>query len=366
MTMAVSASTVFTLEAGVRVRPIGGETVAGDAAIIVPTKNKKTLAAMVDGLGHGARAAEAAQACIGFVEKNGDMPMAELFSHLHRELLKTRGAVASIARITPGDAKVEFAGVGNITAVLFRPKAASVRHVHPLTVPGVLGSAFRSVRVQDFPFNLGDMMIMHSDGIRPSFDLSRLAPMTAQEAADDIMKAHAKSTDDAGVDVVRGINGKTKPSAPPPAQPATATMPEERIPVRGPGDAECLAVATRGYTEKLGLDPKSRWGCSIAASELATNVLKFAGRGTAVLSLVTEPRRAFKLEVVDEGVGIPNLSAAMEDGFSEGAKLTADRPRHAGQGLGVGLGSVQRLMDSVEVYTQEGRGTRVVALKYLR
>src|SRR6478735_12336900 len=175
MTMAVSTSTAFTLESGVRVRPIGGETVAGDAAIIVgPTKNKRTIAAMVDGLGHGVRAAEAAQVCVSCVEKNADMPLSELFSQLHRELLKTRGAVASIARITPADSKVEFAGVGNITAVLFRPKASSVRHVHPLTVPGVLGSAFRSVRVQDFPFNLGDMMIMHSDGIRPSFDLSRL------------------------------------------------------------------------------------------------------------------------------------------------------------------------------------------------
>jgi anti-sigma regulatory factor (Ser/Thr protein kinase) len=366
--MVVTTPSPVALEWGTKVRPITGETVAGDAALVVSrTKGERSVAVMVDGLGHGARAADASAVCCAFVESNADMPLAELFSGLHRELLRTRGAVASVARVVGAEGKVEFAGVGNITSVLYRPRATSVRHVHPLTIPGVLGSAFRNVRVQDFPFGVGDIFLMHSDGVRPSFDLSKLTGHSAQDAAEEIIRTHSKSTDDAGCVVLRGIATRPKgASMPPRAAAAAAGGPvDERVPIRGTGDAECLAVATRTFCERLGLDPKSRWSCSIAASELATNVLKFAGRGVAVLSVVEAPRRAFRLEVIDEGVGIANVSAAMEDGFSEGGRLGPDRPRHAGQGLGVGLGSVQRLMDHVEVASVEGRGTRIVAYKYL-
>ena len=103
---------------------------------------------------------------------------------------------------------------------------------------------------------------------------------------------------------------------------------------------------------------------SIVASELATNVLKFAGAGEVTLRHVRTPREAIVIEVVDSGRGIADVGAAMEDGFSEGAKLGVDRPRREGQGLGLGLGTVHRLMDTVNVESDALRGTRITAWKY--
>ncbi len=42
-----------------------------------------------------------------------------------------------------------------------------------------------------------------------------------------------------------------------------------------------------------------------------------------------------------------------------------DRPRGEGRGLGVGLGSVQRMMDEVHVQSDERHGTRIVARKFM-
>jgi len=83
-----------------------------------------------------------------------------------------------------------------------------------------------------------------------------------------------------------------------------------------------------------------------------------------VLSKLTTPREALELVMSDHGEGIRDVEAAVVDRYSEGALLGADRPRRPGQGLGVGLGSVHRMMDAVEVRSPNGKGTCVRALKY--
>jgi serine/threonine-protein kinase RsbT len=71
------------------------------------------------------------------------------------------------------------------------------------------------------------------------------------------------------------------------------------------------------------------------------------------------------IEVVDQGHGIGDVGAAITDGWSEGGRLTPERVA-AARGLGVGLGSVHRMMDQVEIETDPGRGTRIVARKFAR
>jgi serine/threonine-protein kinase RsbT len=118
------------------------------------------------------------------------------------------------------------------------------------------------------------------------------------------------------------------------------------------------------FAAAMGFAPRATWEVSIAASELATNAIKFAGGGSLVLSKLTTPREALELVMSDHGEGIRDVEAAVVDRFSEGALLGADHPRRPGQGLGVGLGSVHRMMDAVEVGSSNGNGTRIRALKY--
>jgi serine/threonine-protein kinase RsbT len=56
----------------------------------------------------------------------------------------------------------------------------------------------------------------------------------------------------------------------------------------------------------------------------------------------------------DEGPGIPDIDAAMRDGFSTGGSV----------GLGIGLPGTRRLMDEMQVESKVGVGTRVVIRKW--
>jgi anti-sigma regulatory factor (Ser/Thr protein kinase) len=58
--------------------------------------------------------------------------------------------------------------------------------------------------------------------------------------------------------------------------------------------------------------------------------------------------------------------SAFADGFSEGRLIHPDDPRKRGQGLGIGLGTVRRLMDDVEVRHGTGGGFVIVARRWPR
>ena len=85
-----------------------------------------------------------------------------------------------------------------------------------------------------------------------------------------------------------------------------------------------------------------------AASELARNALVYGGGGTVTLEATDdELRSTLQLTFEDQGPGIPDVDAALEDGFSSGA------------GLGLGLGGSRRLVHEFELVTSPGEGTRV-------
>ena len=67
---------------------------------------------------------------------------------------------------------------------------------------------------------------------------------------------------------------------------------------------------------------------------------------------------------LDLGAGLVDLERNLPDGVSAGASLR-DAPRRLGSGLGIGLGTVYRLMDEVHVEAISNRGTRVIAHKHV-
>ena len=71
-----------------------------------------------------------------------------------------------------------------------------------------------------------------------------------------------------------------------------------------------------------------------AISELARNVVQYAGRGEAsIRSTSIDGREGIVISVHDEGPGIADVDRALEDGFSSSGRL------------GLGLPGVRRLMD---------------------
>jgi len=85
-----------------------------------------------------------------------------------------------------------------------------------------------------------------------------------------------------------------------------------------------------------------------AASELARNILNYAGSGElAIEPVVNGSRKGVKLVFSDKGPGIADIELAMKDGYTTGG------------GMGLGLGGSKRLASEFQIESQVGVGTRV-------
>lgn len=91
-----------------------------------------------------------------------------------------------------------------------------------------------------------------------------------------------------------------------------------------------------------------------AISELARNILQYAGHGQVDIAVEQRNGRAgITVVATDNGPGIPDVKRALEDGFS------------TGKGLGLGLPGTKRIMDEFDLASEVGKGTTVSVRKWL-
>ena len=110
----------------------------------------------------------------------------------------------------------------------------------------------------------------------------------------------------------------------------------------------------RELAAAIGFDDIDRTRIEIVILELTRNILAHAGKGELLLeSIEQDDRRGIVVEARDKGPGIPDITLAMRDGYS-----TANT-------LGAGLPGVKRLMDTFEITSEVGVGTRARATKWL-
>jgi anti-sigma regulatory factor (Ser/Thr protein kinase) len=116
----------------------------------------------------------------------------------------------------------------------------------------------------------------------------------------------------------------------------------------------------------LGFASVARAELAIVVSELATNILKYAGSGEIRLRPVDTPGLVLGLEIVaeDRGPPIKNLEMALLDGHGEHGPILPERQIGRG-GIGAGLGAVIRLTDTFE-YRPETDKKSFCAIRYLR
>ena len=113
----------------------------------------------------------------------------------------------------------------------------------------------------------------------------------------------------------------------------------------------------RDIAKEVGFGSVDQARIATAISELARNIYLYAnnGEGKVCFEVIDNiERKGVCMIATDTGPGIKNISQVMEDGYTTSG------------GLGAGLPGVKRLMDEFDIESEEGEGTEIRAIKWLR
>jgi serine/threonine-protein kinase RsbT len=121
-----------------------------------------------------------------------------------------------------------------------------------------------------------------------------------------------------------------------------------------PADVPIAVYAAKKLAVEAGFAENDVFLIATAVSELATNVIRYAGRGQATIRLISgDGRKGVEVVVADQGPGIPDIELAMTENYSSRK-----------DSLGLGLSSVNRIMDEFRVTSEPGCGTTILARKW--
>lgn len=128
-----------------------------------------------------------------------------------------------------------------------------------------------------------------------------------------------------------------------------------RIPIETDQDIVTARQEGRALAEQLSFSSSDLTVLAAAISEVARNIVTYANRGEVRVSLTERNgRRGVVVVARDEGPGIPDVTLALQDGYSTSGSL------------GLGLPGARRLMDEFEIQSAPGRGTTVTMRKWAR
>lgn len=186
-------------------RPHPGEQANGDAYVMHTAANR-TLLAVVDGLGHGAGAKQAADAARDSLAEWSGEPVDEVLLSIHQALRATRGAVAAVIVLEPDRRRLTYAGVGNIDARMIERRTLSTTRFVPSN--GTLGLRSVKARVMTHEWRDADslLVVMASDGVSAQWDAADYPGLVEQDpqlVAAVLMRDYGRASDDATVLAVR-------------------------------------------------------------------------------------------------------------------------------------------------------------------
>ena len=133
-----------------------------------------------------------------------------------------------------------------------------------------------------------------------------------------------------------------------------ARLDVRQVPIHSDLDIVAARIEGRNLAKELGFGIIDQARIATAISELARNVLLYAQSGQMTLMrLLREGKTGIEILCQDQGPGIRDVE-----------HILAQEPsiKH---GHGVGLPGTKRLMDEFEIHSQPGRGTTVIARKWV-
>ena len=160
----------------------------------------KTVACIVDGLGHGLGAEEAAKAAIEYVSRHLQDPLPDLFAGCNTAIRKSRGVAMAVAIINHFNGHMTYSCIGNTRAAIIEKNTQ-----HISGDPGIVGGGFQNLLVDTYCFSKGATIVFWSDGIEEFINFDRYRRHmreSAQNLAERIINDFNKGDDDASVMVV--------------------------------------------------------------------------------------------------------------------------------------------------------------------
>ncbi len=113
-----------------------------------------------------------------------------------------------------------------------------------------------------------------------------------------------------------------------------------------------VSTSIKDTLKRLGISPAVVRRVAIISYEAEMNLVMYATRGKVALSVSPE---AVTLNIEDEGPGIPDVTLAMQEGYS----TATPEMREMGFGAGMGLPNIRKNADEFNISSEVGRGTRL-------
>lgn len=178
-----------------------GERRCGDA-VAVRSSHDTSLYFVCDGLGHGVKAALAADtAKRAFMDAKGSDP-GDLLVQIAQKVTGTRGVVAAIVSLDRNSGQMLYAGIGNISTLVLQD-----RKVQRLAVrDGLLGGRPTTPHVETIAMGSDAVVIMHSDGLatlRGIGERTALLHRSAPVIAARLLAGANRKSDDSSIIVTR-------------------------------------------------------------------------------------------------------------------------------------------------------------------
>lgn len=156
--------------------PAAGETACGDGWAVRRAAGITDIL-VCDGLGHGVKAAEAADAaCAAFAADPGHEALDARMRRIDAALHGTRGAAVALASIDHGRSIVSFVGVGNISGWLRWDGGTS----RTLSYEGIVGRNAGRARIVEYPYEGELLAVFASDGLGTRWDLGKYRGLVAR------------------------------------------------------------------------------------------------------------------------------------------------------------------------------------------
>jgi len=191
------------LDIGLATRCKPGEQLNGDAIVVVHLDSNTTVAAVIDGLGHGKEAHFASHLAKEQIVQKAELPLTTLMQHIHNSIKGTRGCVIGLIKINTKMEKLFFSGIGNIECfVVHKGLKKSL-----LSFGGIMGHNMRTPRVFEADFILDDMVCLYSDGIVSRWNIEELKEENNnQEKVNIVLNKYSRTNDDASILIISHTN----------------------------------------------------------------------------------------------------------------------------------------------------------------